>query len=288
MFNRHYFISDLGGMLALVILFACKAQQNEREVVVRVGSETLTLTDIASDVPKQIRHRITKEELQDYVARWINSQLLYQEAKRRDLDQDAQVRREIHRLERELVVNALLDQELEKPISVSETEIQNYYDANRANFTRHANEIHVWYINASNKNTADSLYTALRRGADFAQVAQHFAEGDSAGWDLYLTEQETAPAIANQIFGMSVGSISRPIQLDDGFHIFRIIEKLPAGVLRPLEQVRDEIEAKIQTEKRHERYKQLLAELKTNFAVETNFQMLESLPVDSILTRASN
>jgi parvulin-like peptidyl-prolyl isomerase len=274
-------------VLVLVVLIVCQRQQPQKEVVVRVGMEALTLADIANDIPRQIRHRITKDELQDYVVRWINSQILYQEAKRRKLDQSLDLRREMHRLERELMVNALLDQELEKPLNVTEEEIQNYYNENRGNFTRSANEIHAWYINVGNRKTADSLYTELRKGGDFSQVAHRFADGDSAAWDLFLTEEETAPAIANQIFTMTTGSISRPIALDDGFHIFKIVQKMEAGSLRPLHQARDEIAAKIQTEKRHERYKQLLAELKTSSVIETNFQMLESLPVDSILARAS-
>jgi parvulin-like peptidyl-prolyl isomerase len=274
-------------LLGVAVLLSCRKQEpNPNETVVRVGTEALTITDIANDIPVQIRHRITKDELQDYVVRWINSQILYQEAKRRQLDQSENLRRELRRLERELVVNALLDQELDKPMPVTEQEIQNYYNDNRGNFVRSANEIRVWYIKSTNKKTADSLYTELRKGGDFAQVAHQFASNDSMAWDLYLTEAEMPPAFASRILTTSVGAISQPIQLDDGFHLFKTVEKHEAGSLRPLQHVREEITAKIQTDKRQERYKQLLADLKNSAVIETNFQMLESLPMDSIMARA--
>jgi hypothetical protein len=266
---------------------ACQRQKPEDDVVVRANSEVLTLTDIVNDIPVQIRHRITKEELQDYAVRWINSQILYHEAKRRKLDESIDLRRELHRLERELLVNALLDQELSKPIPITDEAIRNYYTDNHEMFIRDADEIHVWHIKIGRQSTADSLQAEMRRGGDFAAVARQLAGSDSTKWNFYLTERETAPEIASQIFTMIVGAVSRPIRLDDGFHIFKIVEKLPAGSLRPLSQVRDEILAQLQTEKRQERYRQLLSEFKSNVVIETNFQMLERLPVDSLLTRAS-
>jgi parvulin-like peptidyl-prolyl isomerase len=273
----------------LVFFFcACQRQQNQQEIVVRVGSEALTVVDIATEIPLQLRDRITKSELQEYVARWTDSQILFQEAKRRQLDQNESVRRELRRLERELVVNILLEQELNKAFPVSEDEIENYYNTNRQNFVRSAKEVHACYVRVQQKQRADSLVAVLREGADFTQVARRFATGDSTEWDLYMTEEETAPAIANAVFTMTPGAVSRPIELEDGFHIFKMIEKFEAGSLRALTFVRDEIVAKIQSEKRQERYKQLLAELKNSAVIEKNLFVLDSLSVEAILTRATS
>lgn len=268
--------------------FSCRRQETvPQEVLVRVGAETLTVADLAHEIPNQVRHRLSKNELQDYVVRWIDAQVLFQEAKRRQLDQNDDIRRELRRLERELVVNSLLDQELDKTFPIGDPEIEKYYNDNRQHFVREAKEIHVWYAKVMKKETADSLVRALRQGNEFLEAARPYAGSDSAALDFYLTEAEAPPVIANQIFTMMPGAVSRPIQLDDGFHIFKMIEKFEAGSLRPLSLVRDEIEAKLQAEKRQDRYKQFLAELKTNLPVEKNFHLLERLPMDSIFTRAA-
>jgi parvulin-like peptidyl-prolyl isomerase len=271
-----------------LFFFACQQRQNPQEIVVRVGSEALTVVDIATEIPLQLRGRITKSELQAYVSRWIDSQILFQEAKRRQLDQDESVRRELRRLERELVVNLLLEQELNKAFPVSDDEAENYYNNNRQNFARNTKEVHAWYIKVQKKRMADSLVAVLREGADFTQVARHHASGDSAEWDLYMTEEETAPAIANAVFTMTPGAVSRPIELEDGFHIFKMIEKFEPGSLRSLAFVRDEVVAKIQSEKRQERYKQLLAELKNNAVIEKNLFVLDSLSMEAIFARATS
>ncbi|MDZ7291014.1 MAG: peptidyl-prolyl cis-trans isomerase [candidate division KSB1 bacterium] len=277
----------LSCLLLFSLLFACKKKQAEPEIIVRVGTETLTVADLANEIPSQLRPNLTRSELQDYVVRWIDSQILYQEAKRRQLDQNHEVRRELRRLERELVVNTLLDQELNKPFGVSDQEINRYYAENRQSFVRNAREVHVWYVKVLKKETADSLVTALRKDGDFSRVARRYAPHDSSEWDLYLTEEETPPEIVNMVFTIMPGAISRPIQFYDGFHIFKMIEKFEPGSLRSLAQVRNEIIAKIQTEKRQERYKQLLAELKSNTVIEKNFHLLETLSVDSLVSSAA-
>jgi parvulin-like peptidyl-prolyl isomerase len=267
---------------------ACQRQESPQEVVVRVGSEALTVADIANEIPLQLQGRITKSELQEYVARWADSQILFQEARRRKLDQSEGVRRELRRLERELVVNIFLEQELNKPFPLSDEEIERYYNDNRQSFVRETKEVRVWYLKVGMKARADSLVAALREGADFSRLVHRYAIGDSATWDLFLTEEETAPTIASAVFTMTPGAVSRPIQLEDGYHIFKMIEKHDAGSLRPLAAVREKIVARIQSEKRQERYKQLLAELKNTAVIEKNLFVLDSLSMNAIFARATS
>ncbi len=273
-------------LFSLFILFlhvSCGRQEQQTEpAVARVGAEALTVSDIVNDVAGTVRHRFTRNELEDYVVRWIDSQILYQEAKKRQLDQSEMVRRELRRLERELTVNALLEQELNKTFAVTEAEIEKYYNENRPTFTRNADEVHVQHISVGNKKTADSLTAALRLGGDFLQVARRLAGSDTTEIDLFLTEEETPDAVVSSVFTIMTGAVSRPIQLESGYHIFKMVEKFSAGSQKLLAQAREEITVKIQSEKRQERYRQLLAELKNSIVAEKNFQLLDQVPVDSL------
>lgn len=281
----HYPFSSFP-LFSLFILFlhvSCGRQEQQTEpAVARVGAEALTVSDIVNDVAGTVRHRFTRNELEDYVVRWIDSQILYQEAKKRQLDQSEMVRRELRRLERELTVNALLEQELNKTFAVTEAEIEKYYNENRPTFTRNADEVHVQHISVGNKKTADSLTAALRLGGDFLQVARRLAGSDTTEIDLFLTEEETPDAVVSSVFTIMTGAVSRPIQLESGYHIFKMVEKFSAGSQKLLAQAREEITVKIQSEKRQERYRQLLAELKNSIVAEKNFQLLDQVPVDSL------
>jgi len=275
-----------------LITFACSndtPQVKEEDVVARVGEAVLTLDELAAEIPEGIRGKIGKEDLQDYISRWINSQILYQEAKKRGLDREIDIARELERVERELVVNALLEKEIYADKSAApESELQKYYEENRESFRRNENEARVYHINLSTKQAADSLYRILRSGQDFAKVAQELAaqSEDPNSWDLTLTTSEV-PEAMHSVFKLRAGAVSNPIELDDGFHLFQVVEAYSSGTLRDLNAVREEISNRLQVSNRDERYRNLLAELRGATKVETKLEKLESMPMDSLFARAA-
>jgi hypothetical protein len=275
----------LAGLMVLGI--ACQQSGIEQQVVVRVGDEKLTLDELLDEIPPAVRSQITREDLQDFVARWINSQILYQEAKRRQIDSQLDIQRELRKLEVDLFANALLDQELDKPIDISDQEISRYYETNRNTFERTSMEILVLHAQFAEAATADSLCKLLIVGNDFIQTARKLADeaSDTTTWESYLSEDETSKEIAEQIFRLPVGTISRPIQSDFGFHVFKIMNRFPKDTIRELSQVRSQIIAKLEVEKRQARYRQLLSDLKSNTIVETNISMLDNVPLDSLFAQ---
>lgn len=278
--------------LSVLLLALCACGNNapqvkEEDVVARVGEAVLTLDDLASEIPEGIRDRITKQDLQDYISRWINSQIFYQEAKRRGLDREVNIARELERVERELIVNALLEKEIyANKGQVPEGELQKYYDDNRESFRRNEIEARVYHINMNSKAAADSLYRILRSGGNFAGVAQELAaqSEDANSWDLTLATSEV-PEAMHSVFRLRAGTVSAPIELDDGFHIFQVVETYPSGTLRELNTVREEISNRLELTGRDERYRSLLANLRGAAKVETNLQRLESMPMDSLFAR---
>ncbi len=270
-----------------VFTIACQQSGIEQQVVVRVGDERLTLDELIGEIPPAMRSQISREDLQDFIGRWINSQILYQEARRRQLDTQIDIQRELRKLEVDLVANALLDQELDKPLAITDEEIQNYYVTNRNNFMRASSEILVLHVQCADASVADSLYRLVISGNDFLAVARKLADAhsDTSSWESYLSEDETSPEIAAQIFRLPVGTVSRPLQSDFGFHVFKIINRFSKDTIRELAQVRAQIIAKLEVEKRQSRYRQLLSDLKSNTIVETNMAMLDNVSIDSLFAR---
>jgi len=239
---------------------------------------------LIGEIPPAMRSQITREDLQDFIGRWINSQILYQEAKRRQLDSQIDIQRELRKLEVDLVANALLDQELDKPLAITDEEIQNYYVTNRNNFMRASSEILVLHVQCADATVADSLYKLVISGNDFVAVARKLSDAgsDTSSWESFLSEDETSPDIAAQIFRLPVGTVSRPLQSDFGYHVFKILNRFSKDTVRELAQVRAQIIAKLEVEKRQMRYRQLLSDLKSNTIVETNMTMLDNVSIDSL------
>ena len=279
-------------VLAGAIIFSCRkpeAEVKSENVVVRVGEAVLTLEDLATEIPAGMRDHISKEALQDYAVRWINSQVLFQEAKRRGLDQSQDIVREMQRVERELVVNALLQNEIyDDTAVVSEVRIQEFYNANLESFRRNEQETRVYHLAVPTKAEADSLYRLLRYGGDFPRYARERAllSNDTSAWHLNLAFSE-APEAMRSIFRLREGALAAPIELDDGFHLFYVAQNFPSGTIRALGEVREEVIRKVRARARDDRYRTLLAELRSGVKIETQFQLVDNLVMDSLAAGAA-
>jgi len=66
----------------------------------------------------------------------VNQELLYQEALKEGVDKDPEVKEEIERAKRAIVVQALLKKKVKPPhVSVSEKEVKEFYEKNKKQFT---------------------------------------------------------------------------------------------------------------------------------------------------------
>jgi len=271
-------------VVAVTAATSCRQPAMEQRVVARVGDARLTVDELLQEIPPHLRPHVTREDMQEYLMRWINAQILYQEAKRRKIDAQMDVRRELRNLEVDLVGNALLDVEIEQPVDLPEEDIQRYYDSNRNSFIRSAAELHVLHAQSADSTSAEALYQRLVAGEDFSGTARRLAVEfeDSTSWDLYLSEDETAPEIADHVFRLPIGKISTPIRSDMGYHIFKILNRYPKDTIRELGQVRPQIVTKLEVEKRQARYRQLLSDLRSKTTVETNLAALDQVPLDSM------
>lgn len=90
----------------------------------------------------------------------------------------------------------------------------------------------------------------LTAGADFSEVAK--AESDDVGsatygGDLGFTEGDAFPEeMESAIAALAVGALSEPVESDAGIHLIKLIEQRD-GKMPPLEELRSELEDRVQT-----------------------------------------
>jgi len=86
----------------------------------------------------------------------------------------------------------------------------------------------------------------LDRGEDFLAVAEEISQAPNLenGGGLGLLSQGTLPEeLDDVIFALKSGEISQPVRSPAGYHIFQVIEMIPAG-----QPERAEVEAKVRRE----------------------------------------
>ena len=112
----------------LVVPAGCQGPP-EGDVAARVGEVKLTGADIEARVPVQLARQVAPQDRRRIVERWVEEELLYQEALRRKIDQDPEVSSRVSRAVRELVIAELLEQDFRSDAEISDDEIQVYYEA---------------------------------------------------------------------------------------------------------------------------------------------------------------
>ena len=141
-------------------------------------------------------------------------------------------------VEKELLLQRLIEREVQSRIRVSQQEIDDYVDAIR-NDVEEQKRYRIQHILIAVPQTAgtDELAAAeagarevlarLRSGEDFAQVAAARSDGARAlqGGDLgWRTLQEIPDFLSEALRTMSPGELSEPLRSANGFHVIRLAD----------------------------------------------------------------
>jgi peptidyl-prolyl cis-trans isomerase SurA len=151
-------------------------------------------------------------------------------------------------LRRQLSIQKLLNREVVAKISITDQDVTDFYNANKAQFNVAEPQYHIAQIvvtprkeqqirnrkndDASNEAEAQRkvkmLMDRLNSGADFAQLAMDYSEDVNTagtGGDLgYVPESalnQSDPALKKAVVGLKSGQVSQPIQIQpkDGTRI---------------------------------------------------------------------
>jgi peptidyl-prolyl cis-trans isomerase C len=145
-------------------------------------------------------------------------------------------------------IDALLRQAATAPPSAAE--IAEYYRRHRQDFAR-PERVRLRQILTEDRRTAERAERAIRGGEDFAAVARRLSRDAAAGGGGYqgeLARSDLPPAFVDVIFALRPGEVSRVMPADYGFHIFQVLERLPAAV-EPLDSAGAEIAARLRRER---------------------------------------
>jgi peptidyl-prolyl cis-trans isomerase SurA len=154
-----------------------------------------------------------------------------------------------------LIITKIINKEIESRIAVSDAEIADFYQHNKASFNVPEKQYHLAQIqvtptrdpqvrNLKNDDAAtpaeaerkiQALFARLRNGDDFATVAQEYSEDPktaAGGGDMGFipaSALETNPQLKQTVAGLKVGTISGIIRTPVGFHIVKLLGIEEAG-----------------------------------------------------------
>ena len=230
------------------ILISCSEEPPASKVAARVNNSELTVDMIKDEIPEELQGKIKSIHLQEYVNRWIDNQILYQEAKRRGLDKNKNVRREIEKAKQQITINYLLDLELRAPINISEQDIQSYYDKHKEEFIRPEDTVNFMQIVVDNRKDAVAIRNRIRAGEKFEDVAKEKSIHESAensgqmGW---VWKSALLPVIAKTAFQLKKGRLSKIIHSEIGYHLIIVNDVRLKDKIQELDEVEQIIRERV-------------------------------------------
>jgi len=123
------------------------------------------------------------------------------------------------------------------------------------------------------RQRATAVLTALKQGADFAELAVKYSDGPESmrGGNIgFVRQGELLPQIERALSALEAGQVTDTIETDDGWHIFRLDEKRPPQ-FRPFAEVKTEIQTLVYQQKTEDVYQVWLGDLKNKSFIEVKF-----------------
>lgn len=301
-----------GLVMAMLMLFSepSTASVTDRIIAV-VNTELIMLSELKAEVAteeRRLQETYRGAELQrrlrqvEYMGltRMIERKLQLQTAKTKGVEvADDEVQRAALELKRQgekidesnpddkknikeqLLLMRVVDREVRSGVMVTEAEIQRYYESHQNRFLM-PDEYRISQILILRKpretiedarERAASVASALKQGADFAELALKYSDGPEAtkGGNIgFVRQGELLPQIERALSTLDLGQITEPIETSDGWHIIKLDEKrLPQ--FRPFAEVKTEIQTLVFQQKTEDVYQAWLGDLKNKAFIEVKF-----------------
>ena len=260
---------------AFLLMLNFVSAQDSNKVLAEVNGAKLTYGFLIDQFPEEYRAAITPEQISRMVENWIDTELMYQEALKHNVQKDKRIMNVIEQQRKEIIAARYADLTLDINAELTDSQIDSVYQANKEVFTTQEPMYHLSHIVLSTKSAADAVYSRLTSGSDFATLVKDYSEDEQSrknNGDIgMLVESGLEPVIVEGLRAAKQGSYTKPIKSQTGFyHVFWVKEKIAAGTLLKLEDIKSEIAESVKAEKQQKAYQDMISRLRSAAAIKRN------------------
>jgi parvulin-like peptidyl-prolyl isomerase len=241
------------GIIAALLSLAATACKNQNKtpaqqgpVIAQVNNESLTKSELDSLRPEGFE--FDEGNLPKVLDKWVSNTLMYQEAVRRGILKEPQVQQHLKRLERDYLVNELLDR-LTTTVKVDPAKVLDYYNQHKDEFDY---EVKIQRIVLPDSMMAVQTLADFRAGGDFTKLAQERSQDallEKGQESRYFSRGVGDPRMGGDpkleevIFSMTPGQVSDVVPSQEGYQIVKLIDKKKVKQATSLAEAKDYIGA---------------------------------------------
>jgi parvulin-like peptidyl-prolyl isomerase len=160
-----------------------------------------------------------------------------------------------------------LSTSVSKDVAVSDADITGFYNQNKSQYTVPETR-EVRHILVKSKTKADQLYADLQGGADFAVLAKQNSQDPGSkdnGGKLTIARGQTVAPFDKAAFSLDVGTVSKPVKTEFGYHLIEPLGAVKPGKVTPLSEVKAQIKAQLEQTKKNEAISSWLSDLEKKY-----------------------
>lgn len=199
----------------------------------------------------------------------VTETILIQEARRRGLEWDPEVRRLLSEAGKQILLGRLLELvRKQAPGEVADEEIARYFGAHKAELAQ-PDTFRASHILVETEEAAKKTLARLEGGEPFAKVAEEVSvdPSKSRGGDIgFFTRQEVIPEVVAACEKLEPGKFSPVVKSSLGYHVILLTERHPARE-GSLEESRDQIRKLLAAQQKQRKVEQFVQELRSKAQV---------------------
>ena len=269
---RHRILSILlvAAVFAGVLAGCGKSKAKEDKVIATIGSRPIMMSDFNKKIGKLPAYyqTIAEQNRERFLDEMILETLLYEEAVRKSLERDEEVKSVLAEAKKKILVAKLIKNEVDSKVTVSASEAKFFYEEHKDEFK----SPQLWrasHILVADENQARALLNELAKGAKFEDLAKANSVDATAarGGDIgYFRMGQLVPDFEKACMKLEVGQTSDVVRTQFGYHIIKLTDRKEEGT-EPFEKAAPAIEDILKKKRRGELFEQMVAALKKKYDV---------------------
>ncbi len=233
-------------LIAVVLIAACHRKPSvPPDVVARVGERMVTLSDFKRYLDRNTGTELAQmgpEVATAMVDQYLEEVILSEYAAAHGVEIPAEKIASAVRTDAGVTViekrdemrrQRLIGDTSENVPPPSDADIRAYYEQHPAEF-KSGEEVHVKQILVHDENVATEIDQKLHAGGSFEALSSQYSLAPNAkkGGEIgYVSRGELPKMFEDEIFALKPGSVSGVIRTDSSFHIFKVADRRPPGVI---------------------------------------------------------
>ena len=190
----------------------------------------------------------------------VNQELILQNAKENNFDQEDEFRQRLEEVKNDMLKNYAMHK-IFNEVTINDDEVLDYYNKNKDTLFSPTTYT-ASHILVEDENKANKILEEIENGLDFAEAAKKYSldpSKDNGGSLGTFPKGVMVPEFQEGLDKLSIGEVSKPVKSQFGYHLIKLNDKKVNE--QNFEDIKDNVRSTYEMIKRQEKYLELVNDL---------------------------